>query len=100
MEFPLIIQKNKLYPIALIGLIFTLFTITIDLTSLGVPKEFGSVFPVLGLAATFITVVVLIVDVFKNNFSSKYLWTLGFLLTGCIAGLYYLMNREKLMAGK
>ena len=97
MKSPLIISKNILFPIALFGLVFTLFSVTFDLTHFRIPRQAGNAFTYLALICSFITVIVLIIDVFKNNLSTKYLWTLGFLLTGCIAGLYYLMNRDKFL---
>lgn len=96
----LLVSKNIIYAIALLGLIFGVFTVTIDLTNLGIRLEVGKILPFLVLICNFITAVVLIVDVFKNNLSAKYLWTIGFLLTGCVAGVFYLMNRERNLAGK
>lgn len=96
----LLVSKNIIYPIALFGLIFGVFTVTIDLTSLGIPLQLSKILPFLALICNFIIAVVLIVDVFKNNLSAKYLWTIGFLLTGSIAGVFYLMNRERNLAGK
>ncbi|KMQ71758.1 hypothetical protein [Chryseobacterium koreense] len=93
MTSDLLVSKNMLYPIALFGLIFGIVTVTFDLRSLGIPLAMGMVLPFLALICNFITVAVLIVDVFKNNLSAKYLWTLAFLFAGCIAGVFYLMNR-------
>lgn len=95
MNSSLLIPKNILLPLAIIGLLFTVFSVTIDLSSLGLPIETSKLLIYLGVACNFITVIILIVDVFKNNLSSKYLWTLAFLLSGCFAGLYFLLNREK-----
>lgn len=98
MKNNLLLPKNILLLIAIVGLLFTVFSVTIDLSSLGLPIETSKLLIYVGMACNFITVIVLIVDVFKNNLSSKYLWTLGFLLTGCFAGLYYLINREKFLS--
>jgi hypothetical protein len=95
MNSPLLIPKNILIPVAIFGLLFTVFFVTFDLSSLGIPLEASKLLIYLGMACNFFTVIILIVDVFKNNVSTKYLWTLAFLLTGCFAGLYYLLNREK-----
>ncbi len=99
MRHQLPLPRNILFPIAVSGLFFTLFTIGIDMTHLGIPLAAGRFFEWVGLIASFITVVVLIVDVFKNNVNGKYLWTLAFLLLGCMSGLYYLMNRKKWVMG-
>lgn len=95
MNSQLFIPKNILFPVAIFGLLFTVFSVTIDLTSLGLPMETSKLLIYLGITCNFFTVIILIVDVFKNHLSSRYLWTLAFLLSGCFAGLYYLINREK-----
>ena len=95
MKAPLLLPKNLLYPVALFGLIFSIITVSFDFTNYGISLEAGKFLTYFAILCSFVTVVVLIVDVFKNNLSSKYLWTLAFLISGCIAGLYYLMNREK-----
>lgn len=95
MNHKLLLPQNILFPIAVLGLLFGFFTISVDLTHLGIPLAASQLFMYVGLICNFVTVVVLIIDVFKNNVSGKYLWTLAFLLLGCISGLYYLMNREK-----
>ena len=95
MNSNLLFPKNILVPIAIFGLLFTVFSVTFYLSSLGIPVEASKILIYLGMACNFITAIILIVDVFKNSISAKYLWTLAFLLTGCFAGLYYLLNREK-----
>ena len=95
MKSDLLIPKNILLPIALAGFIFTFFTITFDLTMYGISLETGRILIYLGIVCNFITAIVLIIDVFKNEISAKFLWTLAFLFLGGIAGLYYLLNRDK-----
>lgn len=98
MKQELLIPKNILFPVAVFGLIFTVCTINIDLTSFGLPLEAGKILTYTALLCNFITVIVLIVDVFKNNLSTKYLWTLGFLFSGCIGGVYYLLKRDSFLS--
>lgn len=95
MNSPLLISKNALIPVALFGLIFTFITVTFDVAPLAIPSEAGGFLTYLAVLCSFVTVVTLIIDVFKNNLHSRYLWTLSFLLTGCFAGLYYLLKRDK-----
>ena len=95
MNSDLLLPKKVLFPVALFGLILGMFTITFDFNAFGIPEEVGKILPYLALICNFTTVVVLLIDIFRNNLSTKYLWSLGFLLTGCLAGLYYLMNRDK-----
>ncbi|MCP2039099.1 hypothetical protein [Chryseobacterium sp. HSC-36S06] len=98
MKKDLLISKNVLFPVAVFGLIFTVCTITFDLTPFGLPLEAGKILTYTAVLCNFVTVIVLIVDVFKNNLSTKYLWTLGFLFSGCIAGVYYLLKRDSYLS--
>lgn len=97
MQAPLLISKKILFPVAIFGLVFSFITLTFDVAPLGLPSEAGAFLTYLAVLCSFATVLILIVDVFKNNLHARYLWTLAFLLTGCFAGLYYLLNREKLV---
>lgn len=97
MKTKLLIPENILFPIALFGVIFTVFTVSFDLTTFGIPLAAGKVLTLIAVLCSFITAVVLIIDVFKNNVSAKYFWTLGLLFTGGIAGLIYLMKRNKVV---
>ncbi|MBU4537283.1 MAG: hypothetical protein L6264_12200 [Weeksellaceae bacterium] len=98
MKNDLLISKNILFPAAVFGLIFTVCTINFDLTSVGLPLEAGKILTYTALLCNFITVIVLIVDVFKNNLSTKYLWTLGLLFFGCLTGVYYLLKRDSYLS--
>ena len=97
MNARLLISKNILIPIAVYGFVFTFITITFDVTPLKIPAAFGSFLTYLAVMCSFVTVFVLMIDVFKNNLQSRYLWTLGFLVSGCFAGLYYLLKRDRLI---
>ena len=95
MKTKLLIAANTLIPLALFSAVFTVFTITIDVTSFGIPLEIGRSITYFALLCSFLVALVLIVDVFKNNIPGKYLWTLGFLLSGGITGIFYLRSRSK-----
>lgn len=90
----LLIPKNALFTLIAFGFLFNFFRISFDLTSLGIPLSVGQIISSLGLLASFIATIVLIVDVFKNNVNGKYLWTLGFLLSGGFIGYFYLRSRD------
>ncbi len=94
MKTKLLIPENILYPLIIFGFLFTFFTITFDVSAFGIPIIFGKILQMLGIIANFIVAVVLIVDVFKNNISAKYLWTFGFLIFAPIVGYIYVRNRE------
>lgn len=94
MTHNLMISKNILYPLAVFGLIFMVFAVTIDFTSFNMPVDIKLILIYAGLFANFFTAVILIIDVFKNNLSTKYIWTLSFLLVGSLSGLFYLKNRK------
>lgn len=100
MKTNLLIPENTLFLLALFSAIFTVFTITIDATSFGIPLEFGRFIIYIALLCGFLVGVVLIVDVFRNDISAKYLWTLGFLISGGITGLFYLRSLNILRSRK
>ena len=94
MRKALLVPQNALYVLILLSFIFTFFKITFDFTSFGIPLEWGKILIFVGLAASFIVSVVLIVDVFKNNVNGKYLWTLAFFMSAGLLGYFYLRSRD------
>ena len=94
MRKELLVPQNALYLLILLSFVFTFFNITFDIASFGVPLEWGRILVVVGLAASFVVSVVLIVDVFKNNVNGKYLWTLAFLMSAGLLGYFYLRSRD------
>ncbi|WP_373709878.1 hypothetical protein [Kaistella sp.] len=94
MRKELLVPQNALYLLILLSFIFTFFNITFDITSVGIPLEWGRILVVVGLVASFVVSVVLIVDVFKNDVNGKYLWTLAFLMSAGLLGYFYLRSRD------
>lgn len=94
MKSKLLLPENILFPLIIFGFLFTFFSITFDVSAFGIPLVFGKILQIIGLLANFIVAIVLIVDVFKNNVSAKYLWTFGFLIFAPIVGYFYVRNRE------
>ena len=94
MRKELLVPQNALYLLILLSFIFTFLNITFDITSVGIPLEWGRILVVVGLAASFVVSVVLIVDVFKNDVNGKYLWTLAFFMSAGLLGYFYLRSRD------
>ena len=94
MKKELLLPKNILYTLIAIGFLFNFFRVSFDLRSLGIPLMVGNFLSYVGLLASFVATVVLIVDVFKNNINARYLWTLGFLFSGGLMGFFYLRSRD------
>ena len=94
MRKELLVPQNALYLLILLSFIFTFFNITFDIASFGIPLEWGRIMAAVGLAASFVVSVVLIVDVFKNNVNGKYLWTLAFFMSAGLFGYFYLRSRD------
>ena len=94
MRKELLVPQNALYLLILLSFIFTFLNITFDITSVGIPLEWGRILVVVGLAASFVVSVVLIVDVFKNDVNGKYLWTLAFFMSVGLLGYFYLRSRD------
>ena len=95
MKHKLLLSENLLYFLAILGALFTVFSLTVDFSSLGLPRSSDKVMIYIGLLCSFVTALVLIANVFKNNIESKYKWTLGFLVFGGILGLFYLRFRDQ-----
>ncbi|MEC5157887.1 hypothetical protein [Chryseobacterium sp. MP_3.2] len=95
MKHPLLIAEKLLYFLAVFGALFTVFSVTVDFSSLGFPRSSDKIIIYVGLLCSFVTALILIADVFKNNIDSKYKWTLGFLVFGGILGLFYLRFRDQ-----
>lgn len=94
MRKELLVPQIALYVLILLSFIFTFFNITLDIASVGIPLEWARILVVVGLTASFVVSVVLIVDVFKNDVNGKYLWTLAFLMSGGLLGYFYLRSRD------
>ena len=94
MRKELLVPQNALYLLILLSFVFTFFNITFDIASFGVPLKWGRILVDVGLTASFVVSVVLIVDVFKNNVNGKYLWTLAFFMSAGLLGYFYLRSRD------
>lgn len=94
MENKLLLPENILYALIAVGFLFNFFSISFDINSLGIPLMAGDILAYLGLFASFVATIVLIVDVFKNEINGKYLWTLAFLFSGGLIGFFYLRSRD------
>ena len=94
MRKELLVPQNALYALILLSFIFTFFNFTFDIASFGIPLEWGRILIVVGLAASFVVSVVLIVDVFKNDVNGKYLWTLALFMSAGLLGYFYLRSRD------
>ena len=100
MNKALIITENILYPLIMAGLTLVTFPLIFNLEIIGLTETAETMLIIIGLLANFIASVVLIVDVFKNNLSLKYFWTLSFLFLGGLAGFVYLRNREQYLTNR
>lgn len=98
MKKDLLISPNILYWLVLFGIIFTVFSVSFDLTSLGISLETGKILSYIAVLCNFTVAFILIIDVFKNQNPSRFLWTLGFLLFGAFVGYFYLRNRQSYSA--
>lgn len=95
MRAQLLLPENVIYFLALFGAIFTVITISFDFTGIGIPLAAGKFLTYLGLLCSFVTAVVLTIDVFRNDIPGKFWWTFGFLISGGITGIFYLRGRPK-----
>ncbi|MCB4235875.1 hypothetical protein LDL59_14480 [Kaistella anthropi] len=98
MKNDLLISPSILYWLVFFGIIFTVFSVSFDLSSFGISVHMGKILSYVAVLCNFIVAIVLIIDVFKNHNPSRFLWTLGFLLFGAFVGYFYLRNRDSYSA--
>ena len=92
--YPLLIPKNIIFPISILGFIFTVIGTLLKLShwSFGIftPNLLLSISMVFSLFAIF----VVLLDIIKNPIKNKFLWIIPLLFVGSIVAMIYLMNRE------
>lgn len=92
--FHLLIPKNIILHISILGFIFTVICTLLKLShwSFGIftPNLLLSISMVFSLFAIF----VVLLDIIKNPIKNKFLWIIPLLFVGNIVAMIYLMNRE------
>ena len=92
--YPLLIPKNIILPISILGFIFTVIGTLLKLSHL----SFGIFTPNLVLSIsivfTLLAIFVVLLDIIKNPIKNKFLWIIPLLFVGNIVAMIYLMNRE------
>ena len=92
--YPLLIPKNIILPISILGFIFTVIGTLLKLShwSFGIftPNLVLSISMVFSLFAIF----VVLLDIIKNPLKNKFLWIIPLLFLGNIISIIYLINRE------
>ena len=92
--YPLLIPKNIILPISILGFIFTVIGTLLKLSH----WSFGIFTPNLVLSIsivfTLLAIFVVLLDIIKNPIKNKFLWIIPLLSVGNIVSMIYLMNRE------
>lgn len=92
--YPLLIPKNIIFPISILGFIFTVIGTLLKLSH----WSFGIFTPNLVLSIsivfTLLAIFVVLLDIIKNPIKNKFLWIIPLLFVGNIVSMIYLMNRE------
>ena len=92
--YPLLIPKNIILPISILGVIFTVIGTLLKLSH----WSFGIFTPNLVLSIsivfTLLAIFVVLLDIIKNPIKNKFLWIIPLLFVGNIVSMIYLMNRE------
>ena len=90
----LLIPKNIIFPISILGFIFTVIGTLLKLSHL----SFGIFTPnlVLSMSIVFslLSIFVVLLDIIKNPIKNKFLWIIPLLFVGNIVSMIYLINRE------
>ena len=92
--YPLLIPKNIILPISILGFIFTVIGTLLKLSH----WSFGIFTPnlVLSISIVFslLSIFVVLLDIAKNPIKNKLLWIIPLLFVGNIVSMIYLINRE------
>ena len=92
--YPLLIPKNIILPISILGLILTVIGTLMKLNH----WSFGIFTPNLLLSIsivfTLLAIFVVLLDIIKNPIKNKFLWIIPLLFVGNIVSMIYLINRE------
>ena len=92
--YPLLIPKNIILPISILGFIFTVIGTLLKLSH----WNFGIFTPNLVLSIsivfTLLAIFVVLLDIIKNPIKNKFLWIIPLLFVGNIVSMIYLINRE------
>ena len=92
--YPLLIPKNIILPISILGFIFTVIGTLLKLSH----WSFGIFTPNLVLSIsivfTLLAIFVVLLDIIKNPIKNKFLWIIPLLFVGNIVAMVYLINRE------
>ena len=92
--YPLLIPKNIIFPISILGFIFTVIGTLLKLSH----WSFGIFTPNLVLSIsivfTLLAIFVVLLDIIKNPLKNKFLWIIPLLFVGNIVSMIYLINRE------
>ena len=92
--YPLLIPKNIILPISILGFIFTVIGTLLKLSH----WSFGIFTPNLVLSIsivfTLFAIFVVLLDIIKNPIKNKFLWIIPLLFVGNIVSMIYLINRE------
>lgn len=92
--YPLLIPKNIILPISILGFIFTVLGTLLKLSH----WSFGIFTPNLVLSIsivfTLLAIFVVLLDIIKNPIKNKFLWIIPLLFVGNIVSMIYLINRE------
>ena len=90
----LLIPKNIILPISILGLILTVIGTLMKLNH----WSFGIFTPNLLLSIsivfTLLAIFVVLLDIIKNPIKNKFLWIIPLLFVGNIVSMIYLINRE------
>ena len=90
----LLIPKNIILPISILGFIFTVIGTLLKLSH----WSFGIFTPNLVLSIsivfTLLAIFVVLLDIIKNPIKNKFLWIIPLLFVGNIVSMIYLINRE------
>ncbi len=92
--YPLLIPKNVILPISIMGTVFAILGTLYKLSH----WHFGFITPKILLSISIIfsllSIFIVLLDIVKNPIKNKLLWIIPLLFAGNLVAIIYLINRE------
>ena len=90
----LLIPKNIIFPISILGFIFTVIGTLLKLSHLSFGIFNPNLLLSISIVFTLLAIFVVLLDIIKNPIKNKFLWIIPLLFVGNIVSMIYLINRE------
>lgn len=91
---PLLIPKNVILSISIIGLVFTLVGSLLKLSHWHIGVITPNILLSISIVFTLLSIFVVLLDIVKNPIKNKLMWIIPLFFVGNLVAIIYLINRE------